>query len=278
MHDCHFRDGRAETAPQTRTGVSDKKTIAEADAPVHSLEHEPRMPHIEYSSVELDKAYPSLEAVEDLDLPDLSRLEDNTLYAAGMTVVQAILREMSEVGRTRRQGGVSEINDPNAKEAGRSGRSEEELRKDRSGFRQAGAHSGVATVSDNLGVCALYEHHLSISSPHTAHNAQARHVRWHLPPHNERDVVAVDAGQMRVQRPVLPGVAKERSDSIRLKRRREAHATVQTYARSDSNERVISQLPRLCSNDVDPSGAAYSRARTAVRPGKAEAESGFDSG
>jgi len=62
-----------------------------------------------------------------------------------------------------------------------------------------------------------------------------------------------------------------------LRRRREAHATVQACAKSDSNERVVFQLPRLCSNDVDPSGAAYSRARTAVRPGKAEAESQRDS-
>jgi hypothetical protein len=235
------------------------------------------MPHIEYSSVELDKVYPSLEAVEDLDLPDLSRLEDDTLYAAGMTVVQAILREMSEVGRTRRQGGVSEVNDPNAEEVERSGRSEEELRKDRSGFRQAGAHSGVATVIDNLEVCASYEHSLSISSPHNAHNAQARHVRWHLPPCYEHGAVAADAGQTPVQGPVLPGVAKERSDPIPLRRRREAHATVRAYVRSDSNERVISQLPRSCSNDVDPSGTAYSQARTAVRPGKAEAESHRDS-
>ena len=79
----------------TRTGVSDKRTIAEADAPLNHLEHEPRMPHNEHSLLELDKLYPSLEAVEDLDLPDLSRLEDDKLYAAGMTVVQEILREMS---------------------------------------------------------------------------------------------------------------------------------------------------------------------------------------
>ena len=46
----------------------------------------------------------SLEAVEDLDLPDLPRLEDEQLYAAGMRVVQDILNEMSEVGRTRKQG------------------------------------------------------------------------------------------------------------------------------------------------------------------------------
>ena len=112
------------------------------------------MPHNEHSLPELDKLYPSLEAVEDLDLPDLSRLEDDKLYAAGMTVVQEILREMSQIGRTRRQGGVSEVNDsPKARKDGRSGRSEEELRKDRSGFGKAGARSGVSTIIENLEVC-----------------------------------------------------------------------------------------------------------------------------
>ena len=35
-------------------------------------------------------------------------MEDVQLYSAGVRVVQDILREMSEVGRTRRQGGTSE--------------------------------------------------------------------------------------------------------------------------------------------------------------------------
>ena len=44
---------------------------------------------------ELELAYPSLEAVEELELNDLTRLEDDFLYGAGMKVVQAILDEMS---------------------------------------------------------------------------------------------------------------------------------------------------------------------------------------
>jgi hypothetical protein len=105
LFDCHFKDGRAETAPQTRTGLSDKRTIAEADATVANVqEGSPRMPHVELSAGQLEEQYPSLEAVDDLDLPDLSRLEDEQLYAAGMRVVQDILNEMSEVGRTRKQG------------------------------------------------------------------------------------------------------------------------------------------------------------------------------
>ena len=59
------------------------------------------MPHNHMSGEELSNKFPSPEVVDDADIPDLSRLEDDSLYAAGMEVVQAILREMAEVGRTR---------------------------------------------------------------------------------------------------------------------------------------------------------------------------------
>ena len=52
----------------------------------------------------MDREYRSLEAVDDGLLDDMTRLEDNQLYAAGMKVVQDILHEMSVVGRTRRTG------------------------------------------------------------------------------------------------------------------------------------------------------------------------------
>ena len=38
LFDCQFKGCRAETAPQTRTGVSDKKTTAQADAHIHSVD------------------------------------------------------------------------------------------------------------------------------------------------------------------------------------------------------------------------------------------------
>ena len=66
------------------------------------------MPHVQMSTEQLEIEYPSLETVEDLHLPDLSRLEDEQLYVAGMRVAQDILHETSEVGRTRRQGGTSD--------------------------------------------------------------------------------------------------------------------------------------------------------------------------
>ena len=36
LYDCHFREGRAQSAPARRTGLSEKVTIAEADARVQS--------------------------------------------------------------------------------------------------------------------------------------------------------------------------------------------------------------------------------------------------
>ena len=67
----------------------------------------PRMPHNELEPSEVDRVYPSLEAVDDLRLDDLARLEDESLYSAGMVVVQAILREMATTGRTRYVGPAS---------------------------------------------------------------------------------------------------------------------------------------------------------------------------
>ena len=40
LFNCHSKGGRAEAAPQTRIGTSDKKTIAEADAPIHNVKQE----------------------------------------------------------------------------------------------------------------------------------------------------------------------------------------------------------------------------------------------
>ena len=71
LFDCHFMDGRAESAPMTRTGHSDKKTMAQADAMVGNIEEgSPVMPHTQMSATQLEKDYPSLTVVDDLDLPE----------------------------------------------------------------------------------------------------------------------------------------------------------------------------------------------------------------
>ena len=60
------------------------------------------MPHNCVGPEELDSLYPNLEAVPDIPLHDLVRLEDDALYAAGMKVVQQILDDMASMGRTKR--------------------------------------------------------------------------------------------------------------------------------------------------------------------------------
>ena len=105
LYDCYYRDGRAESAPAMRTGASEKLTLAKAGqgselGAVGATQ--PCMPHTLWAQEELDIRYPSLKAVTDLELDDLSRLEDECLYTAGMSVVQGILEEMTTQGRRRR--------------------------------------------------------------------------------------------------------------------------------------------------------------------------------
>ena len=105
LYDCYYRNGRAESAPAMRTGASEKPTLAKAgqgsELGVVGA-NEPCMPHNLWAQEELDARYPSLRAVADLELDDLSRLEDERLYAAGMSVVQQVLEEMTTHGRRRR--------------------------------------------------------------------------------------------------------------------------------------------------------------------------------
>ncbi len=117
LSDCHFKDGRAETAPKLRTGATTKKRIGDADNELDAVQaqevqaqeeqshdHEPRMPHTELNANDLDREYPSLQAPNELEMDDLSKLEDEHLYNAGMRVVQDILNEMEVAGRTRKAG------------------------------------------------------------------------------------------------------------------------------------------------------------------------------
>ena len=82
---CHFRDGRAESAPLTRTGASSKITVAQADQTLASLSGIEagcgyRMPYTELSPAALEAQYPSLGVCPDHDLQDLTNLEDDSLY------------------------------------------------------------------------------------------------------------------------------------------------------------------------------------------------------
>ena len=80
------------------------------------------MPHKEFEPSELDMFHPSFQALEDLGLDDISRLEDEGFYSAGMVVMQAILRDMATTGRTRRAGpATAEVEESRAaQEAGKA--------------------------------------------------------------------------------------------------------------------------------------------------------------
>ena len=110
LYDCYIKGGRADAAPSLRLGQSDKKTLAKAEQEARnkpvlasiSTSGQPYMPHNCVDPTELDQRFPNLKAVPEVPLNDLTRLEDDALYAAGMEIVQQILEEMAAVGRTKR--------------------------------------------------------------------------------------------------------------------------------------------------------------------------------
>ena len=95
---CQYMDGRAATAPLTRTAESGRTTMAEAN----SLENEPVMPHMMYTPEDLDVAYPSMSAPEDIDTGDEECAEGwDLLYQEGLKVAEQIRRRAAEIGRKR---------------------------------------------------------------------------------------------------------------------------------------------------------------------------------
>ena len=110
LYDRYFKGGRADAAPSLRLGQSDKKTLAKAEQEARnkpvlasiSTSGRPHMPHNCVDPTELDQRFPNLKVVPEVPLNDLTRLEDDALYAAGMEIVQQILEEMAAVGRTKR--------------------------------------------------------------------------------------------------------------------------------------------------------------------------------
>ena len=53
----------------------------------------------------MDRQYPSFTVVGDVEFDHLTRLKDDRLHAAGMTIVQEIIRSMAAQGRARRIAG-----------------------------------------------------------------------------------------------------------------------------------------------------------------------------
>jgi hypothetical protein len=104
LHGCSFVSGRAATAPQTRTGQTGKKTIAEAD--LNAAEHEPVpiMPHLEYTREALDLVYPSLVAAQDVVESDETDWDSwDKIMVRGEEIIKEIRERTISDGRRRWQ-------------------------------------------------------------------------------------------------------------------------------------------------------------------------------
>ena len=66
----------------------------------------PVMPHLAFSSTELDKYHPALEAPEAVDDPDLDEQAPDPVYEHGLAIAADIEKAMVELGRTRREAEV----------------------------------------------------------------------------------------------------------------------------------------------------------------------------
>ena len=139
LHGCRYLDGRAESAPLTRTGVSDKPTmashgsgssVAAVDGNVNDqgsteglgrngadfgmvAEDDPIMPHLTHDKAQLDQNYPSIVPPPDEELRDLTTDECDTVYQAGLRAAEDIRRSMQVLGRRRRIAESAEAAKPN---------------------------------------------------------------------------------------------------------------------------------------------------------------------
>jgi hypothetical protein len=101
---CHFRGGRAETAPQTRRTQTGKTQLAEADAGSLEPMGEMRvtMPHLVMSPKQLDETHPTLSVPHDVDdgHEELWDSWDKVLQR-GLEIVAQIQARMTTQGRRR---------------------------------------------------------------------------------------------------------------------------------------------------------------------------------
>ena len=96
--------GRAESAPLTRKGASDKFTLADAGLNVAETGGSAWMPHLVLSEAELDRRFPTLSVPAEEELDDsLVELTDkhDQVYQHGMSIARGIADDMRTVGRTR---------------------------------------------------------------------------------------------------------------------------------------------------------------------------------
>ena len=100
MLGCHYRGGRAETAPMTRTTSTGRTTMAEADA--NAIELDSVMPHLAHSPEELDHKFPAMNVPQDIedDKEDVWSTWDG-IAQRGEEIVREVVARMTRQGRRR---------------------------------------------------------------------------------------------------------------------------------------------------------------------------------
>ena len=100
LFDCHFRGGRAESAPKMRTRVADKKTISEAD--LATVVERLIFPHLEYARPLLDRLYPPMAVSDAVDDGEPQQDEDDPILVEGYRLARELVEACDTQGRKRR--------------------------------------------------------------------------------------------------------------------------------------------------------------------------------
>ena len=89
LFDCHFRSGRAKSAPKMRTEVPDKKTISDAD--LATVGERLIFPHLEYARPLLDRLYRSMAVPDAVDAGDTQQDEDHPILVEGYRLAKELV-------------------------------------------------------------------------------------------------------------------------------------------------------------------------------------------
>ncbi len=105
LFDCEYKGGRAASAPQTRSAQGNTVTMSEAmvleDGSIAQENYEPVMPHRTMTREQLDCAYPSLQAPEELDNEDERVQGEDDLLKHGERIAGEIIKSTMIHGRKR---------------------------------------------------------------------------------------------------------------------------------------------------------------------------------
>ena len=116
LHGGEYLDGRAASAPMTRTASSTKTTMASAgkigsvagngkESELSLGSESPAMPHLDHDTENLDAMYPPLEAPADDRMEDLIADRDDGVLQTGLKIAEEIRSDMLVRGRRRRDDG-----------------------------------------------------------------------------------------------------------------------------------------------------------------------------